>query len=99
MSSPMTPPGSTRIVRGMSIGTGVVLFILGAILAFGLELDVPWLNDDFVGYLLMGAGVVVFIVGLVLLLRRRSSIERTRTVGDTGGASRVTERRTDADPL
>ena len=37
MSSPMTPPGSTRIVRGMSIGTGVVLFILGAILAFGLE--------------------------------------------------------------
>ncbi|WP_261167310.1 DUF6458 family protein [Microbacterium sp. Marseille-Q6965] len=83
----------------MSIGTGVVLFILGAILAFGLELDVPWLNDDFVGYLLMGAGVVVFIVGLVLVLRRRSSVERTRTVGDGGSASRVTERRSDVDPL
>jgi len=82
----------------MSIGTGIVLFVLGAILAFGLELDVPWLNDDFVGYLLMGAGVVVFLVGLIFLLRRRSSIERTRTVGDAGTAERVTERRTDADP-
>lgn len=84
--------------RDMSIGTGIVLFVLGAILAFGLELDVPWLNDDFVGYLLMGAGVVVFLVGLIFLLRRRSSIERTRTVGDAGTAERVTERRTDADP-
>lgn len=75
-----------------------MLFILGAILAFGLELDIPWLNDDFVGYLLMGAGVVVFVVGLIFLLRRRSAVERTRSVGEPGGTERVTERRTDVDP-
>lgn len=82
----------------MSMGTGVVLFVIGAILAFGLELDIPWLNDDFVGYLLMGAGVVVFLIGLILLLRRRSSVERTRSVGDPGTSERITERRTDSDP-
>ena len=81
----------------MSIGTGVVLFIIGAILAFGLELDIPAVNDDFIGYLLMGAGLVVFIVGLVLVTRRRSAVERTRTVNDPA-AGRITERRTDVDP-
>ncbi|GGH42685.1 DUF6458 family protein [Microbacterium album] len=83
----------------MSIGTGVVLFIIGAILAFGLDVDIPGLNDDFVGYLLMGAGVVVFIVGLILVTRRRSAVERTRTVAEPGTDQRVTERRTDVDPL
>lgn len=82
----------------MSIGTGVVLFVIGAILAFGLELDIPGVNDDFIGYLLMGAGVVVFIVGLVLMTRRRSAVTSTRTVGDAGTAQQVTERRTDVDP-
>lgn len=82
----------------MSIGTGVVLFVIGAILTFGLEIDIPGVDDDFIGYLLMGAGVVVFIIGLVLLTRRRSAVERTRTVGDDGGSQRVTERRTDVDP-
>jgi hypothetical protein len=74
-----------------------VLFVIGAILAFGLELDLPAVNDDFIGYLLMGTGLVVFIVGLVLATRRRSAVERTRTVDD-GGSQRVTERRTDVDP-
>ena len=82
----------------MSIGTGVVLFVIGAILAFGLELDLPAINDDFIGYLLMGVGVVVFIVGLVLMTRRRSAVERTRTVDGTAAGERVTERRTDVDP-
>lgn len=82
----------------MSIGTGVVLFVIGAILAFGLEIDIPAVDDDFIGYLLMGAGLVVFIIGLVLLTRRRSAVERTRVVGDAGTAQQVTERRTDVDP-
>lgn len=86
-------------MRDMSIGTGVVLFVIGAILAFALEVDVPGINMDLVGYLLMGAGVVVFIIGLVMLTRRRSAVERTRTIDGTGAAGeRVTERRTDVDP-
>ncbi|MBY0689183.1 DUF6458 family protein [Microbacterium marinilacus] len=83
----------------MSIGTGVVLFVIGAVLAFGLEVDIPGVDDDFIGYLLMGTGAVVFVIGLVLLTRRRSAVERTRTVDERGVAGeQVTERRTDVDP-
>jgi hypothetical protein len=50
----------------MSIGTGIVLFVIGAILAFAVNVEVEWVNLDLIGYILMAAGAVVFIVGLVL---------------------------------
>lgn len=84
----------------MGIGTGIVLFIIGAIIAFALNVAVDWADLVLIGYLLMGAGVVVFIVSLVLTLRRRSSLETVRHVDGTG--ERVTQRETrsdDVDPL
>ena len=45
----------------MSIGTGIVLFVIGAILAFAVNVEVEWINLDLVGYILMGAGVLVFL--------------------------------------
>ena len=50
----------------MSIGLGIVLFVIGAILAFALNLAVDWINLQLVGYILMIAGVVVIIFGIVL---------------------------------
>ena len=83
----------------MGIGTGIVLFVLGAILTFALNIDVSWANLDLIGYILMGAGVVVFLVSLVLVLRKRSSVETVRHTGD--GGDRVTQResRSDTDPM
>ncbi|MEV7618928.1 DUF6458 family protein [Microbacterium sp. NPDC089321] len=69
----------------MTIGTGVVLFVIGAILTFALNIDVGWADLDMVGYILMGAGVVAFIVGLVLLARRRRTDVVTRTEPAVGG--------------
>ena len=43
----------------MSLGLGIVLFVIGAILAFALNLTVDWINLQLVGYILMIAGVVV----------------------------------------
>lgn len=63
----------------MSIGTGIVLFVIGAILTFALNIDVPWANLDLIGYILMGAGFVVFLVGIVLMARRRRTDVVTRT--------------------
>ena len=57
----------------MSIGVGVVLFVIGAILAFAINVEVAWVDLDLVGYILMGAGVLVFLLGIVFLLRRRTS--------------------------
>lgn len=59
----------------MSIGSGIVLFVIGAILVFALNVEVSWINLDMTGYILMGAGVVVFLIGLILYARRRSTRE------------------------
>ena len=41
----------------MSIGTGIVLFVIGAILTFAVNVDLgAGLNLDLIGYILMGAG-------------------------------------------
>ena len=82
----------------MSIGTGIVLFVIGAILTFAIDVDVQYVDLDLIGYILMGAGVVVFIIGLVLMMRRRSSESTVRTVDPVAG-ERVTrsETRTSGD--
>jgi len=66
----------------MSIGTGIALFAIGAILAFAVNVDIGWVSLDMVGYILMIAGAVVFLVGIVLLFRRRRTDTVTRTVAD-----------------
>lgn len=63
----------------MGIGSGIFLFVVGAIMAFALNFEVSWINLDLVGYLLMGAGVVVFLISLIFVLRRNSSTTETRT--------------------
>lgn len=82
----------------MSIGTGVVLFVIGAILVFALDFDVvPGLNIDMVGYILMVAGAVVFVIGLVAMFRRRSAVTTSTVGADPATGARVEERRTDVD--
>jgi hypothetical protein len=57
----------------MSLGLGIFLFVVGAILVWALNFSVDWIDLDLVGYILMGAGVVIIILGIVLLTRKRSS--------------------------
>lgn len=79
----------------MSIGTGIALFVVGAVLTFALNLELGWIDLDLVGYLFMGAGLIVFIIGLVLMMRRRSSVTTVSSGVDASGAavrqSRTTE--------
>ncbi len=80
----------------MSIGTGIVLFVVGAVLTFAVNVETEFVNLDLIGYLLMGAGVVVFVIGLVLMMRKRQSITTVRSADASG--ERVTERRTATTP-
>ena len=84
----------------MGIGSGIFLFVVGAIVAFALNFEVGWANLDLIGYLLMGAGVVVFLISLILVMRKRSSVQTVRHV-DSSGGEQVTqhETRSDTDPL
>ncbi|HET6824949.1 MAG TPA: DUF6458 family protein [Amnibacterium sp.] len=81
----------------MSIGTGAVLFVIGAILAFAVHVSVGFISLSTVGIILMVAGVVVFVVGLVLALRGRRSVTTSRTGVDAASGERVTQRTADSE--
>ncbi|GAB3599162.1 DUF6458 family protein [Microbacterium tumbae] len=81
----------------MSIGTGIALFVIGAILAFAIDVEVEWADLDLIGYILMGAGVVVFLVGIILMARRRRTDVVTRTAVDPAAGEQVTRRATRTD--
>ncbi len=77
----------------MSIGAGIALFVIGAILVFAVDVDVQYVDLDMIGYILMGAGAVIFVIGIILLARRRSTESVTRTV-DPAVGERVTRTET-----
>lgn len=81
----------------MSLGTGIVLFVIGAILAFALNIQVSWIDLHLVGYILMIAGIVGVIIGVILLTRRRRTIATSRTAVDPVTGDRVTRRSADDD--
>ena len=81
----------------MSIATGIVLFIVGAIFAFALSIDVTWINLQLVGYILMAAGVVGIIIGIVFLTRRRESVSTTRSGVDPISGERITRQTSQRD--
>lgn len=75
----------------MGIGGAIFLIAVGAIIAFGVDADIGWLELNVVGWVLMLAGVA----GLILTLwfwqnRRRTAVhpvpvEDDRTVVDEHG--------------
>lgn len=80
----------------MNIGLGIGLMVVGAILVWALNLTVPWIDIDLVGYIFMGAGLVITVLGVVLLTRKH--VTETRTIDPDRGAQ-VTRRRNSIDGL
>jgi membrane-bound ClpP family serine protease len=79
----------------MGIGSGIALFVIGAILYFAVHLPSNGFIDlQTVGLILMVAGVVLFVVALILTLRGRRSVS---TTADSRGG-RVVRETTDRDP-
>lgn len=78
----------------MSIGSGIALFVIGAILAFAVNVQLDWIDLDTIGYILMGAGALVFVLGLVLTLRKRKSTTTVRSGVDPVSGESVQQRST-----
>lgn len=76
----------------MSMATGVVLFVIGAILAFGVKVRVEFIDLATVGTILMAGGAVVFLIGLVLAIRGRRSVTTSRSDGAGGRVTTATSR-------
>lgn len=83
----------------MSLGAGIALFVIGAILVFATDIQLDFINLDVVGYILMIAGIVGIVLGLVVLTRRRSSVAASRTSVDPVTGDRVTRSSVERDPL
>jgi hypothetical protein len=77
----------------MSMATGVVLFVIGAILAFAVHANLSFISLGTVGYILMAGGAIVFVIGLALTLRGRLAVTSASTAPD--GTQVVRERVTD----
>ncbi len=69
----------------MAIGLGVVLIVVGAIILWALNLDLSWVEDSTLGWILIVAGILTVILSLVVNAQRG----RQRT-------THVEERRYDA---
>jgi hypothetical protein len=74
----------------MSLGLGIVLFAIGAILTWALNVTVDWIDLQMVGIILMVAGAVVIVLGIILLARRRRSIATSQTSVDPATGDRIT---------
>lgn len=57
----------------MGIGAGIVLIVIGAILLFAVQADLPFVSDDTLGIILIVGGILAIVLVLVL------NAQRTRT--------------------
>ena len=60
----------------MGGGVGVVLLVVGAILYWAVEVDIPGVSDNTLGIILMVVGVIAIILALIINQQR----SRTKVV-------------------
>lgn len=60
----------------MGIGFGIFMFVAGAVMAFALNVDVPWIDLSIVGNILMIAGLIAVIGALILNRQNRQTTVR-----------------------
>ncbi|MHA7986276.1 DUF6458 family protein [Rathayibacter sp. CAU 1779] len=82
----------------MSLGGGIFLIVVGAILAFAINVSPSWIDLHMVGWILLVAGVVVTILGIVLMTRKRTSkVTRSTTIDPRTGQKIDSTRRDEQD--
>jgi hypothetical protein len=60
----------------MGIGLGIVLIVLGAALAWAIEVDVQFIDDNALGWILMVAGLAAIALSLVINAQRSRTTTR-----------------------
>jgi small neutral amino acid transporter SnatA (MarC family) len=83
----------------MGIGSGIFLFIVGAIIAFALNFNVEWVDQNLIGYLFMGGGIVVFLISLFMVFKKRSTTIRSQSEINPRAGIKNTETQTESDTL
>jgi hypothetical protein len=71
----------------MGVGTGIVVFAVGAILDFGVKVHTKGFNLHTIGVILMAVGAVAFVLSLIFWSSWGGfgTVRRRRTVVSEGG--------------
>lgn len=80
----------------MSVGIGIFLIAIGAILSFALQPDLLGNTVDLVlvGYVLMVSGLATTLISVGFLLKRNRSVATSRTSVDNSTGEKVEQRET-----
>lgn len=54
----------------MGVGTGIFLIVAGAVLFGAIEVDLPYIDDDALGLILLLAGIATLIISVVMKVNR-----------------------------
>lgn len=68
----------------MGLGLGIVLLVAGAVLYWAVDVDIPGIEDNTLGMILMIAGAAALVLGLVMNAQRGRSktvVEERRNDG------------------
>lgn len=76
----------------MGIAVGVVLLVVGAVLAFALKIHIAGVDIHLIGWIVMAAGLLSLIVGIAIQLPRSRRTRSTAVTTDAAGRHYVTER-------
>ncbi len=78
----------------MGYGFGIFLAALGLILIYALEVDIPGIGQEALGWILVVAGLIIVVLTAVQMNARRSSGSVAHTT-HSDGSQTVQERRTE----
>lgn len=70
----------------MGIGTGVFLIAVGSILLWAIDTDLPYIDDDSLGLILLLAGLAVLVISVVMKVDRPEAGVGTGVFLIAGGA-------------
>jgi hypothetical protein len=60
----------------VAIGFGIFLIVVGAALAWAVEVDIQFIDDNALGWILMVAGLAAILLSLVINAQRSRSTTR-----------------------
>ncbi|MCA5923808.1 DUF6458 family protein [Curtobacterium flaccumfaciens] len=75
----------------MRIGSSIALIVIGAIVAFALNIQLAGIDLRLIGYILMAAGVVLLIISLAVAFGGRRTTTTTRTGVDPASGEQITQ--------
>lgn len=67
----------------MVIGLGIFLLLVGAILTFAVQVNIPYVSDDVLGWIFMILGVVAIVVSLIVSSQHRRTLPPAGTTTTT----------------